>query len=281
MTRPPEPILSELGPRAASGEEGRDALARVLLEACAVRLARSKDEAVAFVRRTLYAHQLRAADADPEPQIERAAHAAIDFLIREQFVRPLADAPPSPERADGGAGAASPPSVQLQLTALGTAAFRASLSPLDALVVHRDLEHANDELALANDLHLLYLLSPPDASQSSVRVPWAQYFEVYQRLESSKKEAGAAVGISERYLNQRRERRPARDETDEAESIHGRFWNALVLHEQLHNPSSVGGRASVLAAMENFDRGSRESLRKNASYNAGAIVTFCGELNWR
>ena len=42
-----------------------------------------------------------------------------------------------------------------------------------------------------------------------------------------------------------------------------------------------GGRASVLAAMENFDRGSRESLRKNASYNAGAIVTFCGELNWR
>ena len=228
------------------------------------------------MRRTLYAHQLRAADADPEPQIERAAHAAIDFLIREQFVRPLADAPPSPERADGGAGAASPPSVQLQLTALGTAAFRASLSPLDALVVHRDLERANDELALANDLHLLYLLAVDVAELRPFRGP------VFRGVPAPRVEqkGGGRRGQDQRALPQPAPREAPGARRDGRGRIDPRGSDALVLHEQLHNPGAAGG-ASVLAAMENFDRGGREKLRKQVSHNAGAIVTFCRELNWR
>ena len=112
----------------APSRKARDALARLLLEACA-RVRPLEDEAAALCGAP------RTPTSCERPTRTRAAdraraHAASTSSSASSRgacsrTRPIA-------RARGRRRGRGSPSVQLQLTALGTAAFRASLSPLDA-----------------------------------------------------------------------------------------------------------------------------------------------------
>ena len=63
-------------------------------------LVRSREDASAFVQRTLWAHQLRVANAHADTLIESAAGNALKFLITHTFLRPLQN-PPADAMADG------------------------------------------------------------------------------------------------------------------------------------------------------------------------------------
>ena len=83
------------------------------------------------------------------------------------------------------------------VTALGRGVLAANLPPEEGLLVYLDLFNANKKLILANDLHLMYLLTP---IMLDFRPNWNLLHRIYKRLLPLDIKIADQIGVDEQVI---------------------------------------------------------------------------------
>ena len=83
------------------------------------------------------------------------------------------------------------------LTKLGEGILEANQSPEEGLLVYLDLQNANKQMVLSNELHMLYLLSPISLT---FKVNWNNFHRFYKNLLPIEVKICDLIGIEEEKI---------------------------------------------------------------------------------
>ncbi|VDN57943.1 unnamed protein product [Dracunculus medinensis] len=165
-------------------------------------------------------------------------------------------------------------SQKLRGTQLGRAILASSLSPDIALLIYDELERAIQSLALDNELHLLYLVTPlNNVPLWSNYINWHNFYNIWLKLPKQLLRVGRLIGISEKFFFERLQGLKVRSNREL--QVHLRFLSSLALYELINERTlcEVAERFSI-------NRGALQSLQQQSSTYACMIVAFCDRLGW-
>ncbi len=280
------PMASALDRSVGGGVE------RAMLEVVMGKLAGGGDEEVwleTFARCTLYMAQA------PDDDVALARfRQALTYLVEHRFIegRPVTAVAKEKEEEEaagamkpaataagreGGVPAAPAVQARAQLTALrgtqlGEATFFSGMSPHDATVMLASLSKvAREGLILTSDLHLLYLVVPPNRK---FFVPdWQDLNRRSQRWAPEVVAVAKAVGVTDLMLERLScDGRPRMVGGEEA--ILRRFVYALILHDMLSEVPLLQLETQAVG------RGTLQALRTEAKMFCGMQVVFSKHLKW-
>jgi len=139
-------------------------------------------------------------------------------------------------------------------------------------VVYRELHKAMRSFVLANDLHIIYLITPIHVH---IDPDWQRYYDIYLQLDESFKAVALIIGIREVFLGKASSGQISHTQRDVI-SIHRRFWAALLLHDLVQEVPF-----EKIMIRYNVQRGTLQALQQSSSSFAGMVNTFCERLKWR
>lgn len=163
------------------------------------------------------------------------------------------------------------PSTRMCINGLGRASFKSGFSVDRARSVYGDLQKAQRSLVLSTHLHLLYVVTPYEASHVGVRPPAGVYYERWARLDRDQQLVARTLGIGEPVALRIRADKPI--QSDELQRIVGRFYMTLMLAD-LWQQRSVAEVAEAFAV----SRGVVQQLVVAAASYASGVLKFCEEL---
>ncbi|XP_068628026.1 helicase POLQ-like [Battus philenor] len=235
------------------------ALPALLLSGAALRLAQDRPGLRRMLRTTLLA-----VTHEHTVDIKQCCDDAIRSLLRSGAL----------EVAPGGARAASEDvcyvhdDSQLMVTRLGRAAIKGCMDLNVAKQFLSDLEVASRSLVLMGSLHLLYLVTPHDAS--GIKPDYRHYHSLYDKLDDEGIQTAKVLGITEKTAIRMM---TGKTITDVPEKVLCRFYIALMLHDlwkQLPFPD--------VADKYCISRGMVQAVMSSASSLAACAVRLCEEL---
>ncbi|KAF6037005.1 HELQ [Bugula neritina] len=118
--------------------------------------------------------------------------------------------------------------TRLEVTDLGTAAYKGCIEVDIASVLYDDLCKAQLALSVQNYLHLIYLITPYSLV-TQFSPDWSHMFNLHCKLSAEDLHVGNAVGVTERFLHRRTMNHGKVDPKEE--NIHRRFFVALMLYD--------------------------------------------------
>ncbi|VDM09758.1 unnamed protein product [Wuchereria bancrofti] len=159
-------------------------------------------------------------------------------------------------------------------TQLGQAVFTSSLSPDIALQVYDDLEKAIRSLALDNELHLLYLVTPLHSDSIWMNyIDWNVYYNIWSKLPTKLQRVGKMIGILDSFILGKIQGRQASEIS--IMQVHLRFLSALALYDLIRE-YSLGD----VARRFRINRGALQTLQQQSATYAYMVVSFCEKLGW-
>nr|CTP81931.1 Bm6150 [Brugia malayi] len=159
-------------------------------------------------------------------------------------------------------------------TQLGQAVFTSSLSPDIALQVYDDLEKATRSLALDNELHLLYLVTPLHSDSIWMNyIDWNVYYNIWSKLPTKLQRVGKMIGILDSFILGKIQGRQASKISNM--QVHLRFLSALALYDLIRE-YSLGD----VARRFRINRGALQTLQQQSATYAYMVVSFCEKLGW-
>ncbi|UPR00185.1 DNA-directed DNA polymerase [Chloropicon primus] len=162
-------------------------------------------------------------------------------------------------------------------TNLGRAVGLSGLSPEDGLLVHDDLQRARRGFVMANDLHMLYLVTPIHGC-SSLQLNWSQYYERwlndFDELDSA---VWGAVELEDNFLHNKRIGRSGSYNADEKnkEWRAKRFYWALILRELVRETN-----LAEIAKGYGVSQSQIQVLQERSVYFASMCGLMCERLGW-
>lgn len=167
----------------------------------------------------------------------------------------------------------SPDSSVIEVTQLGHATFKGCIDVDSSPMIYSELTRAQDNLVLANELHLLYLVTPHDL-RDSIEPEWMVYYkQVSSFREESEERVAELLGATESFLFRRATgQRSKMDDTAEARVR--RFYLTLMLYKLLQEHTVWN-----VARLFNVTRGFVQNLLTSSSSFASCMVHFTRELS--
>lgn len=164
-------------------------------------------------------------------------------------------------------------SRKIEVTQLGQATFKGCIDVDSSPLIYSELARAQDNLVLANELHLLYLVTPHDL-RDSPQPEWMVYYkQVSSFREESEERVAELLGATESFLFRRATgQRSKMDDTTETRVR--RFYLTLMLYKLLQEHTVWN-----VARLFNVTRGFVQNLLTSASSFASCMVHFTRELN--
>ncbi|RUS83890.1 hypothetical protein EGW08_008371 [Elysia chlorotica] len=163
-------------------------------------------------------------------------------------------------------------------TLLGSAILASSLSPDEGLSVFTELQKARRAFALDTDLHIIYLVTPMYASDSSASLDWCHYYTLWEALTPADRRVAEMVGVSEAFIARAINGRRLNGKTEAQRRqlhVHLRFYTALILFNLVREVPLM-----EVAHKFNYNKGQLQSLQQSAATYAGMITVLCGRLGW-
>ncbi|CAG9797215.1 unnamed protein product [Chironomus riparius] len=158
------------------------------------------------------------------------------------------------------------PGDELSVSKLGKAAVNSGMSLEEARKVEMDLKKAHECLVLTECLHLLFIVAPNEAVESSF-LDYKVYNESFMKLSAPLMRTANVIGITEKTA-MKMVINPNFNEKDLA--LLKRFYIALILNE-LWNGSDV----FTVSRMFKVNRGIVHKLMQSAASQAYSIFKFC------
>ncbi|KAF6016506.1 HELQ [Bugula neritina] len=160
--------------------------------------------------------------------------------------------------------------TRLEVTDLGTAAYKGCIEVDIALVLYDDLCKAQLALSVQNYLHLIYLITPYSLV-TQFSPDWSHMFNLHCKLSPEDLHVGNAVGVTERFLHRRTMNHGKVDPKEE--NIHRRFFVALMLYD-LYREQPVWEVADKF----HQNRGFLQNLLQSAISFASCVYYFTMEM---
>ncbi|CAK0869517.1 unnamed protein product [Prorocentrum cordatum] len=260
MRQQVQELVAQALPRVASclRSESRG-LQRLLLEVLCVTGLGAGEELVRFCRSTLLATQKAAEGrqltgdlAKDYPEIADA----VQWLLRHDMVR-------LDERVQTYAA-----------TPIGQAVVASGLDPQQGHLLFQELDRARSCVSLDTDLHICYLVTPPDVG---VTVDYEVFSRVLHCFSPPEQRAADRAGIRLDLVD--RARFQGRMPAALLGSVDGfrlaRFYSSLVLWAILHETP-----APLLLRRFALGRGSLQQLQQAAASYVHVVAVFCNRLKW-
>lgn len=163
-------------------------------------------------------------------------------------------------------------SFKTEVTPLGQATFKGCIDVESSPVIYQELERAQKSLALDNELHLLYLVTPLNM-KDLIEPDWMTYFRQVISLNDSEQEVARLVGATESILSRKASGLRVKKNDRDSETPLKRFYLTLILHK-LMKEHTIWETAAVF----NVTRGFVQNLLTSASSFASCMVHFTREL---
>ncbi|XP_037087624.1 helicase POLQ-like [Pollicipes pollicipes] len=228
-------------------------LRRLLLSAVTLGLADSPAALVQVASRSLLAAQADALQVDL-PAVVRLLRVS----RRDGAAGPLPD------------GDRWAPELQLKVSRLGTAAVKGNVDLRVAGRLYDDLVHAQSALAVINQLHLLYLVTPYDM-MDNIRPAASVYFDLYMSLEPEEVAVARLIGVTEAHVVRMMSGGGGKA-TDR--TVAHRFYLTLALHDTLR-----AGSLWTAADRLQLHRGQLQALLQATAAFSAAVLHFCQQLD--
>eukprot|EP01113_Clastostelium_recurvatum_P040538 TRINITY_DN6311_c0_g1_i7.p1 TRINITY_DN6311_c0_g1~~TRINITY_DN6311_c0_g1_i7.p1 ORF type:complete len:980 (+),score=109.11 TRINITY_DN6311_c0_g1_i7:49-2988(+) len=270
VSSPMEPVLSSL--KGACSH----AIKRIVLDSVCGGIANTFTGIATFLSCTLIAQQI-----DAEVWTAKIT-AALDYLISQGFLVVLV-------HAEGSHHALPSPEEQLETfdaTPLGHACYKSTLSPEEAIVLHAELNKANQGMVLSDDLHLCYLTVPLFDLPLDATT-WQCLYRIYEGLPDIHRKIADMVGVSPGQMFNNSEmcdrvtlrRNEVKNDVlvtrYDSNHVCARFFGALALSELIQETP-----IEAVSAKYGLPRGSLENLRKSAATYARMVMNFCNKMGW-
>ncbi|TPX37004.1 DNA-directed DNA polymerase [Synchytrium microbalum] len=254
LTRVKRLLESPLQPVQSCLTSERKGLKRALLEVIAAGVVRTAQDVTAYVERSLLFAE------DPSwDRVNGYVNEALEFLLERDLVC-----------KDGEC---------CKATKLGMATVASSLSPEEAIVVFQELRAAMNSFVLAEDLHIVYQVTPTYFAYNDL--DWNGVAQVYSRLGDAQSRVATAIGIDQGLvIKVSREgwRKNLGKTADgrEKSMILGRFFASLMLADLVREVSFE----QIMDKYNFRNRGLLQSLQSSAATFAGMVTVFCERLGW-
>ncbi|KAJ8025431.1 Helicase POLQ-like [Holothuria leucospilota] len=230
-------------------------LRSLILSLIALELTSSREDVHRFMSNTLLGVQAVTSQVDYVSQTEGALQQLIEqHLIKEN-------------KSD------ESQQLLLKVTNIGKAAFKGAIDIDQCNQLYQDLQEVCAQgMVLANNLHLLFLVTPYDQIQS-ITPDWFIFDRQFSTLGEAEMKVAELIGITEHYVKNKVTGVSSRKFTDHSEQRANRFYLALMLWNILN-------RKSIWQVAERFEvsRGFVQSLFTSAASFASSIQRFCEDL---
>ncbi|KAL9966164.1 hypothetical protein ACROYT_G024201 [Oculina patagonica] len=227
-------------------------LRAMLLTLIGLKLCTTSEELRQFMQNTLLAVQSKSQSVDIIEQME----ASLDSLQKLGHVNISG---PTESR-------------KIEVTHLGRATFKGCIDVDSSPMIYSELARAQENLVLANELHLLYLVTPLDL-RDSIEPEWMTYYRQVSALRDSEQKVAELLGATEGFLSMRATGQRSKKDSS-VEATVRRFYLTLILYKLLKE-NTVWDVAGVF----NVTRGFVQNLLTSASSFASCMVHFTGELH--
>mmetsp|Transcript_90824 Transcript_90824/g.293217 ORF Transcript_90824/g.293217 Transcript_90824/m.293217 type:complete len:2155 (+) Transcript_90824:115-6579(+) len=160
------------------------------------------------------------------------------------------------------------------VTPLGRAVCASSLEPQQGYLLFQELQRARPCISLDTDLHICYLVTPPDGQ---IPVDWAIFSNVLKHLSPAERRVVERTGVRLDLVS--RAEFQGRLPAATLASLDGvrlvRFFSSLVLWGLLHEvpPPQLLQRFGL-------GRGHLQQLQQSAAAFTQTVAVFCGKLQW-
>eukprot|EP00929_Paragymnodinium_shiwhaense_P102803 TRINITY_DN66034_c0_g1_i2.p1 TRINITY_DN66034_c0_g1~~TRINITY_DN66034_c0_g1_i2.p1 ORF type:complete len:2071 (-),score=351.10 TRINITY_DN66034_c0_g1_i2:81-6293(-) len=252
-------LVAEALPDVRSQLHGeRQGLQRLLLEVLSVTPLHSGEELVKFCESTLMCAQKERGELTGNPLQDYPEIAqCMKWLLDKDMIR-------LDERIQS-----------YVATPLGRAVCACGVEPQQGLFLWRELGKARPCISLDTDLHICYLVTPPD---SSIIVDWPTFSRVLRCLSSAERRVADRVGVRLDLVSQAEYQGGRLGEKVRA-SEDGRrlqrFYSSIVLWAVLHETP-----APMLLERFSIGRGQLQQLQQSAASFTTTIAVFCSKLQW-
>eukprot|EP00928_Gymnodinium_smaydae_P031152 TRINITY_DN22959_c0_g2_i1.p1 TRINITY_DN22959_c0_g2~~TRINITY_DN22959_c0_g2_i1.p1 ORF type:complete len:2231 (+),score=367.58 TRINITY_DN22959_c0_g2_i1:34-6693(+) len=234
-------------------------LKRLLLEVLSVTALGKGEELINFCGSTLLAAQKAAEDSqltgDPMKDYPEIAD-AMQWLLAEDMVRL--------DERNG----------SYYVTPLGRAVSASGLEPQQGLLLFHELERARPCISLDSDLHICFLVTPPDGN---ITVDWKIFNRVLGYLSTAERRVVDRVGVRLDLVSKAAFQGGLPNNV--LSSLDGmrlaRFYSSLVLWAVLHEtpPQQLLQRFSI-------GRGQLQQLQQASASFTTIVAVFCNKLQW-
>lgn len=154
---------------------------------------------------------------------------------------------------------------------LSKAVVHSGIDPRECARVKTDLREALQNLNLASDLHLTYLVTPLD---KLIETDWDQLYFLCNRLSQIDTSIAELVGVNMAFLLSKKQGDDC-SRYKEEERIASRFYNALVLRDYV---SEVP--IATICKKYNLTLSNLEALQEQSCRYANMCASFCECLGW-
>ncbi|KAL8575274.1 hypothetical protein ACOMHN_001819 [Nucella lapillus] len=251
---------------AADGAHLSRSMKRAILEVVVSGVASTPADVARYVACTLLSASLPLRDDDNNNSTAQLITACLAFLEDNEFVTLHAA-----KDSEGGEV------TQYQPTQLGSAVLASSMSPDEGLDVFAELQKARQCFVLANELHIIYLVTPIYSQEISRQLEWYHFYCLWDKLSPEMRLVAKTVGVEEAFLAKAISGRvPSKTAAQaRAVAIHRRFYTALALHDLVQEVPLL-----EVAAKYSCNKGQLQSLMQSAATFAGMVTVFCARLGW-
>ncbi|PAV82225.1 hypothetical protein WR25_21810 [Diploscapter pachys] len=161
-------------------------------------------------------------------------------------------------------------------TSIGRATADAALRTDISLFILHDLDRANQLMVLANELHLVYLVTPSNAIFWESREEWANLESIYRQLNDDERKVAKLAHVKESFLHQRASGdKNGQKPKEEVVYEHNRFFCSLALYRLISEEPF-----DDVAKQFKLSRGELEILQQQSAQYATKILPFCREMEW-
>ena len=228
-------------PLKSQGRE-RAAVERVVMDAVATRSATTKEGLLSVARVQLYPHQEEVTDENVDEYLG-VYDTVLSELMAARMVAARYEEPKGSQSqsftteaaTQGDAPREGEDPAFLEVTPFGLSAFKSGFTTEEALTLKKELNTLRcDGVILADDLHLLYYLTPiKDMWQWNV--DWQTYVNVLSVLDNPvKQKIAKRIGLCESFIvKQAVQSAYVANKKDHDEFVCRRFWCALILSDLL------------------------------------------------
>ncbi|XP_076467231.1 DNA polymerase theta-like [Babylonia areolata] len=256
------PVASCLQVSAGDGCQLSRSMKRAVLEVVVSGVASTPEDVACYVECTLLSASLPSGDSSTRELVT----ACLSFLEDNEFVtlHTARDSEGSEVR-------------KYQPTQLGSAVLASSMSPDEGLAVFAELQRARQCFVLANELHIIYLVTPIYSQEISGSLEWYHFYCLWDKLSPDMRLVAKTVGVEEAFLAKAiTGRLPTKTAAQaRAVAVHRRFYTALALHDLVQEVPLL-----EVAARYNCNKGQLQSLMQSAATFAGMVTVFCARLGW-
>ncbi|CAB4017489.1 helicase POLQ-like [Paramuricea clavata] len=231
-------------------------LRSLVLSLIGLKVCNSVEDINRFTSKTLLAVQN---DSKGNSTLFEKVHENVDALVKLKLV----------EKWDS--TTADRPTTRVEATPLGRATFKGCVDVDRSPFIYDEVKRAQENLVLANDLHLLYLVTTPDMI-ADIKPNWMTYLTQVSSLNSAEQKACEFIGVSEGYLTRQVSSNGSKKNEQET-SVVKRFYLTLMLYK-------IISEHSIWDVANTFDqpRGFIQSLFTSSTSFASCLVHFTNEL---